>query len=340
MRISERDIQKTEEIAASLRVFVDGAKPGAETMLTPLRSLLEASISFAYGFASTDRGLDLDFVYASGFDSSRAGEIVKIGLQGKQFFYDPTNPQLEQRNRVLTVAGLQQLTGRQPDFLTNEVYPRAGVSSQDQIRTLICDGSDFLAFVGCFRRDPFGERERVLFQRLVPSIQRRLTWERQLRGAPFAFAALAAALEEVPAPAFVLSRTGAVVHANSSGRELRDKDRAMTTASLLSSTRGADDGTFRVTPIDAPGAPGHFLAVLRRPPADLEAKLRQMLRRYEITPRQAEVLSLLARGKCNKSIAFELGCAEGTVENHVTLLLERIGCESRCELVAKFWSGG
>ena len=56
------------------------------------------------------------------------------------------------------------------------------------------------------------------------------------------------------------------------------------------------------------------------------------------TPRQAQVLGLLALGRSNKAIASELGCAESTVEIHVTAVLGKSRCGSRCELVSRFWS--
>ncbi len=63
-------------------------------------------------------------------------------------------------------------------------------------------------------------------------------------------------------------------------------------------------------------------------------------RRWGLTARQTEVLELLALGKANKVIAAELGCGESTVEFHVTALLAKAGCESRAELVARFWTEG
>ena len=44
---------------------------------------------------------------------------------------------------------------------------------------------------------------------------------------------------------------------------------------------------------------------------------------------------LLATGLSNKEIAASLGCAENTVEYHVSALLRRYRVRSRVELVAK-----
>jgi DNA-binding NarL/FixJ family response regulator len=50
------------------------------------------------------------------------------------------------------------------------------------------------------------------------------------------------------------------------------------------------------------------------------------------------VLELLVAGKSNKEVAAALGCAVRTVELHVTGLLEASRCDSRGELVARFYS--
>lgn len=42
----------------------------------------------------------------------------------------------------------------------------------------------------------------------------------------------------------------------------------------------------------------------------------------ELTPRQIDVLKLMAQGESNKQIAFELGLSEGTVKLHVTAILK------------------
>ena len=41
-----------------------------------------------------------------------------------------------------------------------------------------------------------------------------------------------------------------------------------------------------------------------------------------LTPRQSDVLKLIAKGESNKQIAYELGLTEGTVKLHVTAILK------------------
>ena len=54
----------------------------------------------------------------------------------------------------------------------------------------------------------------------------------------------------------------------------------------------------------------------------------------ELTPRQAEVLELLERGRSTKQIAAELHLSVETVRNHVRHLLRAVGAHSRLEAVA------
>lgn len=54
----------------------------------------------------------------------------------------------------------------------------------------------------------------------------------------------------------------------------------------------------------------------------------------ELTPRQAEVLELLERGRSTKQIASELHLSTETVRNHVRNILRAVGAHSRLEAVA------
>ena len=51
-----------------------------------------------------------------------------------------------------------------------------------------------------------------------------------------------------------------------------------------------------------------------------------------ITDRECQVLSLLAEGECNASIAGQLGITEKTVKSHVSHLLDKLGMPSRVHL--------
>jgi two-component system, NarL family, response regulator len=103
-------------------------------------------------------------------------------------------------------------------------------------------------------------------------------------------------------------------------------------------SRGADSYVLKGTPSD------ELLETIRsavagqpRLGAEVAAQLLRSLhtpRRERVTPREREVLGLLAEGLSNKAIAARLNVAERTVRFHVGEILERLGAESRAQAVA------
>ena len=53
----------------------------------------------------------------------------------------------------------------------------------------------------------------------------------------------------------------------------------------------------------------------------------------QITPRETDVIRLIAKGQPNKSIAFVLGISEKTVEVHRARALKRLGLRNSAELI-------
>ena len=52
-----------------------------------------------------------------------------------------------------------------------------------------------------------------------------------------------------------------------------------------------------------------------------------------LSPRQHEILALVARGLLNKQIAYKLGISEKTVKMHRALMLERLGVATSAEAI-------
>ena len=59
-----------------------------------------------------------------------------------------------------------------------------------------------------------------------------------------------------------------------------------------------------------------------------------------LTPREREVLGLLALGRTNTEIARELVVSMATVKTHITQLLRKTTARDRVELVVRSWSDG
>jgi len=66
----------------------------------------------------------------------------------------------------------------------------------------------------------------------------------------------------------------------------------------------------------------------------IASKLASRLREEELTPRELEILTLVAQGLSNKLIARALDITEGTVKTHVKNLLEKLDATSRTEALA------
>jgi DNA-binding CsgD family transcriptional regulator len=58
-------------------------------------------------------------------------------------------------------------------------------------------------------------------------------------------------------------------------------------------------------------------------------------RRYGLSPREAEVAELVLRGYPNPAIASTLGIAPTTTKRHLTRIFDKIGVDSRTQLVSR-----
>ncbi|HET8602113.1 MAG TPA: LuxR family transcriptional regulator [Segeticoccus sp.] len=79
-----------------------------------------------------------------------------------------------------------------------------------------------------------------------------------------------------------------------------------------------------------------LLGLLR--PRIVELHLRQLRRRHgapELTPRQWQILRLIAAGSSNRQVARELGISEATVGKHLENVYARVQVNSRTELLAR-----
>jgi DNA-binding NarL/FixJ family response regulator len=106
------------------------------------------------------------------------------------------------------------------------------------------------------------------------------------------------------------------VRAGAAGYLLKDTE----PAELVRAIRVVDGG-------DALLHPAVAARVLREIVADGDRRERHAL----LTPREREVLALIARGRANKAIALDLGVAEKTVKTHVGNILGKLGLSDRTQ---------
>ena len=224
--------------------------------------------------------------------------------------YDPEAPNPRQRNVVLRTREIRDVTRRGAPPVVTKFLPRFAISESDQMRVLVCEGPSLLSWVGVLRAKKFTREEARIFSLLVDPLQRRLAIERRLGEAQARALDLGAVLEDVPAAAFLLGRSGSILHANAAGRALLDRERKLVEEQLESGQgvqRANIDADLKLAILQRPANPGPRVAAARV--------------RWYLTARQAEVLRQLAYGLSNRAIAATLHCAESTVELHVSALL-------------------
>ena len=78
-------------------------------------------------------------------------------------------------------------------------------------------------------------------------------------------------------------------------------------------------------------AVGRLASALARHPAQAQADAEPGPAGQELTAREVDVLRLIARGATNREIAARLYLSEGTVKNHISRILTRLGLRDRTQ---------
>jgi DNA-binding NarL/FixJ family response regulator len=114
------------------------------------------------------------------------------------------------------------------------------------------------------------------------------------------------------------------LQAGASGYLLKD----IPAEDLAQAVRLVDAGIYQL----APAVAGKLVGQLRSPaPNERQMKARDASIE-ELTDRELQVLRLIATGATNREIAQELVVSEGTVKNHVSSILNRLGLRDRIQV--------
>ena len=107
-------------------------------------------------------------------------------------------------------------------------------------------------------------------------------------------------------------------------------------ADLISGIRTVATGNAMLAPSTTARVIDRFRPHMAAPsPSTLAAKLSE-----ELSPRELEVLTAIARGQSNQEIAASLHMAETTVKSHVGRLLSKLNARDRVHLVIIAYDAG
>lgn len=98
---------------------------------------------------------------------------------------------------------------------------------------------------------------------------------------------------------------------------------------LFEAIRAANRGEYFMLPSITAKVMAEFSRLSRLVPAPTEALAEPL------SPREMEILRLVAKGASNRDIADTLVIAEGTVKNHLTNILGKLGVKDRMQAVLK-----
>jgi len=151
--------------------------------------------------------------------------------------------------------------------------------------------------------------------------------------------AVNAALENIPGAALIVTSTGAVERSNARARALMALGKEQVLRAVQESLHHPSlSADFEITELFTFGNVVRYLAVQRSVGSTICDRLALSIHRWRLTAQEARVFAQLVNGESNRHIAAKLGCAERTVELHVTHILQRLDVDNRNAAIAKFWT--
>lgn len=197
-----------------------------------------------------------------------------------------------------------------------------------QLRVTLYDRNRYLGMYAALRsRDagPFGEREKAMLRLLVPSLRRVFYVESLLRETQLRDRAVQSVLDALPEPSFLITRGGAVVHANPAARARHPSPpRWLRHAAHAPHARAG----VSAHPVRVDGIPLHLVQERSVAVGDPAGALDLS----RLSPREAEIARLACEGFSVLNVAARLGVAESTIRTHLKHIYRKFGVHSRAEL--------
>jgi two-component system, NarL family, response regulator len=75
-------------------------------------------------------------------------------------------------------------------------------------------------------------------------------------------------------------------------------------------------------------------------PPEVASRLAERIPRTELSPRELEILTLIASGRSNRDVATALAISEGTVRVHASNIFAKLGCGDRVQAVSEAFQRG
>ncbi|HSN24871.1 MAG TPA: LuxR C-terminal-related transcriptional regulator [Kofleriaceae bacterium] len=311
-----------------------------ESAIPRLRQLADVESIICASPVQSTSGWTLDSFHADNLpNASRFRALFATYLSRVQRdigWFNAVRPEPEQRNVLVDLAQMVPADELAASALYTQVLQPLHLHRHHIVRSLLCDGESLLAWVGAFNPTPFDAAQLELLEAAVPALQRRLVIDRQIESAPIVNAALAAVLEQIAGPAFIVSSNGRIHDVNGAGRAMLESRRKELSLTLIAALAGDTPPLpIEMIPLADHGVHGHWLAVIRSRTADHRATsaIARTAARLKLTRRQREVLARVVVGESNATIAAALEISERAVEQHITALFDRAAVDSRAALV-------
>ena len=335
---AEQRLRAVDDLLGRYSLEADNMRGALEA----LRELVHIDKVFLYAVGQRGDGNDVTvtrdiLVGSSPVAWGPALDAYMVGRGVDWAGFNAVRPETAQRDLVLSQTEIDLLSGGKSAVTRSELYPRLGLSSDDVMRVLVCEASSLLASVAILQSTPIDERQRALFERVVPGLRRRLQFDRLVAQASLADSAIVVALDAIPGAAWLVGPNRDIRYANPAGRARLDADRAGTYEALIAATRAPTPSSqFKVATVRSGWCSAHILVENADPDAGSNDVV-EAVKRLGLTPAQGRVFEHVVGGSSNATIAAELGVAERTVEAHVTAILVKAQVSSRAALIVQMF---